>query len=201
MIANRPRLERLDEWRRDYRTHGFVAFRPFVGGEQASRWEAAHRPLPGRRVNVGFRADAEWSEHSFDDPAQALGGLALDTAFKALVTSVTGLGAIDDRLTQVWMNRYLPGEHVPMHCDGRGDAQLVLCLQPCPDPAGGGDLLIRQERIPLAAGDAVLFRARTVPHGTTPVLSPRLGPSGYSRVTCVVRLFGATLDTPEHACG
>ena len=49
--------------------------------------------------------------------------------------------------------------------------------------------MIRDEVVPLRAGDAVLFFARGVPHEILPIGSAKVGPSGFSRVTCVIRLY------------
>jgi hypothetical protein len=182
-----------------YASKGYAVMRRFVAPGQAAAWEFKHRLLPGNKVHVGRDHHIVWTEQQFSDPSLALDGLAVDERFTRFVCSITGLTAIDHTKTQVWINRYGPGDHVPVHRDQAGDTQFLLCLQGLPDPEKGGDLLIRDEPVPLRTGDAVLFCARGVPHATAPVGSIRIGVSGFSRVTCVVRLFA--LERPARIQG
>jgi hypothetical protein len=170
-----------------------------VSPELAAEWELKHRSLPGKKVHVGREFQTRWLEQKFPEPALALDGLGFTDAFVNLVSGITGLKAIDRKCTRVWINRYGPGDHVPEHCDRIGSTQLVLCLQGLTEPEQGGELFIRDEIVPLRAGDAVLFCARGVPHGTMPIGGSRVGSSGFSRVTCVIRLF-APLGDLEGAC-
>jgi hypothetical protein len=181
----------------EYATKRYAVIRHLVDPEVAAAWELKYRALPGRKVNVGRDYQATWTEQKIGDPSGALEGLLRADRFINLITAITSLKAIDCNRTEIWINRYSPGDHVPRHCDWAGSTQLVLCLQGLPEPEKGGDLVIRDEVVPLRAGDAVLFFARGLPHEIHPILSAKVGPSGCSRVTCVIRLYA--LDDPEGA--
>jgi 2OG-Fe(II) oxygenase superfamily len=173
----------------EYTKKGYAIIPRLVDPEIAAEWELKHRLLPGKKVHVGNDRQTVWTEQTFSNPSQALGGLAFADEFINLITKIGGLHSIDRHRTQVWINRYGPGDRVPSHCDGAGSTQLVLCLQGLPEAEKGGDLMIRGEVVPLRAGDAVLFFARGVPHAIPPIRSAKVGPSGFSRVTCVIRLY------------
>jgi hypothetical protein len=181
----------------EYAAKGYAVLPRLVDPEAAAGWEAKHRSLPGKRAYVGSDYQARWIEQAFSDPSQALDGFAFTHDFNRLISRIAGLDAIDRGRTTVWINRYGPGDRVPTHCDRAGAAQLVLCLQGLPDPENGGELVLRDDVVPLRTGDAVLFFARGVPHGVQPIRSPKVGSSGFSRVTCVIRLFAA--NDPEGA--
>jgi hypothetical protein len=181
--------EQLAALAADYARQGYALFPQFAEPAVAAGWEAQHRRLPGNKVHVGYEKQTKWLEQTFSQASQALDGLAVADELVNLVAKVAGLDSLDAQRTLVWINRYAPGDHVPTHCDGKGSTQFLLCLQGLAEPEQGGELHIREQAIPLRTGDAVLFFARGVPHGTMPIRSPRLGPSGYSRVTCVMRFF------------
>jgi hypothetical protein len=173
----------------EYARNGYAILPRLVEPEVAAEWEFKHRSLHGRKVQVGSDYQAWWTCQEFPDPSEALDGLAFTDEFVKLVIGITGLNAIDQRRTQVWINRYVPGDRVPIHCDWTGSTQLVLCLQGLLEPEKGGDLIIRDEIVPLRTGDAVLFFARGLPHGVLPIASDKVDSSSFSRVTCVVRFF------------
>ncbi len=180
----------------EYSRKGYALLPQLVDPKVAAEWESKYRSLPGRKVHVRSDRQVKWMEQTFSDPSQALDGLAFADGFIARIARIAGLNAIDRNRTEVWINRYGPGDRVPRHCDGAGDTQLVLCLQGLPEPEKGGDLIIHDEVIPLRAGDAVLFFARGAPHEIAPIGSAQVASSGYSRVTCVMRFFapeGASL--------
>jgi hypothetical protein len=181
----------------EYARKGYVVLLRLIDPRIAAEWEVKHRSLPVKRAYVGTDHQARWVEQGFRDPSLALDGLAFSDGLINLVSGIAGLGAIDRRRTLIWINRYGPGDRVPTHCDGEGGTQLLLCLQGLPEPEKGGELVLRDEVIPLRTGDAVLFFARGIPHGVQPVGSPEVGPSGFSRVTCAIRLFAA--NDPEGA--
>jgi len=187
MIPVDPR--QLAALRADYARQGYVLLPRLVEPNVAAGWELRNRALPGKRVHVGYERQTKWLEQTFPQASQALDGLAVAAELVNLVSQVAAIPTIDRRRTLVWINRYAPGDHVPTHCDGAGSAQFLLCLQELVDPEQGGDLHIREQAIPLRTGDAILFFARGVPHGTEPIHSPRVASSGFSRVTCVMRFF------------
>ena len=182
-------IEHLSRLSAVYEGKGYALIPRLVDPVIAAAWELKHRALPGKRVRAGRDSHTMWLEQTFSDPSQALDGLAFADELIDLITRVVGLNAIDRGRTQVWVNRYRPGDHVSTHCDRTGDTQLLLCLQELPEPEKGGEFIIRDEVIPLRTGDAVLFFARGVPHGTVPIGSAQVGSSGFSRVTCVMRFF------------
>jgi hypothetical protein len=181
----------------EYAAKGYSVIPQFMSRDVAAAWELKTRSLPGKKVHVGRDFQTKWLEQKLPDPSEALDGLGFTDDFVNLITGVTGLKAIDRNRTRVWINRYGPGDHVPTHCDRAGSTQFVLCLQGLPEPEKGGELFIRDEVVPLQTGDAVLFFARGVSHGTLPIGGASVGRSGFSRVTCVIRLFA--LDDPEGA--
>ncbi len=173
----------------EYSRQGYAVIRRFVEPARAAIWEAKYRSLSEKKVHVGRDYHVVWSEQTFPDPSLALDGLAHTDWFTTLVCSITGMESIDCSRTQAWINRYRPGDHVPVHCDQTGDTQFLLCLQSLIEPETGGDLLICEQLVPLRTGDAVLFFARGIPHATVPIRSTKVSASGFSRVTCVIRLF------------
>jgi len=185
----RPAGLSTSDFKDEYSKLNFVTIRQFVPPSVASSWALAHRDLPCAEVCVDDETGVYWLEQYFQNPSDALGGLASDDGFKKFVCDVTGLPSIDERETRAWINRYLPGDYVPLHTDRSGDTQFLLCLQGLPAPDEGGDMYIGERIIKLNTGDAVLFRASGLPHGTTRIGGGQLGETGYSRVTCVIRFF------------
>jgi hypothetical protein len=173
----------------EYTRKGYALIPRLVDPELAAAWESRHRALPGRKVHAGREYQAMWLEQKFAEPSLALDGFAFADEFIHLITGITRLPAIERSRTEVWINRYGPGDRVPTHCDRAGSTQLVLCLHGLLEPEKGGDLIVRDEVVPLRAGDAVLFFARGMPHGVLPSGSAKVGPSGFARVTRVIRLF------------
>jgi hypothetical protein len=193
-----PEMTSLDLVRRpalstEYASEGCVVLPHFVDPAVAAEWERRHRSLPGRRVHAGREFHGTWLEQKFADPTQALDGLAFEDWFLDLVMAITGMQAVEQKWTEVWTNRYRPGEHVPSHRDHSGNTQLLLCLQGLPEPEKGGEFVIRDRVVPLGTGDAVLFFASQIPHGTLPIGGTRIGPSGFARVTCVIRLYAPAI--------
>jgi hypothetical protein len=186
-ISPEQRLALADEYARK----GYAIISQFVNPESATELELRYRLLPGRKVRAGSVDQSMWIEQKFSDAAQALDGLAFEEGFLDLMARIAGLNGVERRHTEVWINRYGPGDFVPKHCDRGGSTQLVICLQGLPEPEKGGDLIIGDEPVPLRTGDAVLFFARGIPHGVLPIGSARVGPSGFARVTCVIRLYAA----------
>jgi hypothetical protein len=182
-------LKDTEQLANNYRANGYAVLPGFVEPVTAAGWEVRYRELPSRRVHVGRETNTMWLEHRFADPSTALDGLAYAEDFLDLVRAITGLSGFDRVRTEVWINRYRPGDQVPHHCDRAGSTQLVLCLQGLPEPEKGGELFIRDEVVPLGTGDAVLFFARGLSHGVRPIGGTVVGPSGFARVTCVIRLF------------
>lgn len=85
-----------------------------------------------------------------------------------------------------WINSYSSGKFISAHRDASGDAQLLLVLM-APDMAEGGQFWIGNENnlIPLGAGDAVLFLAHQLEHGTLPIHAL----SRAKRITLNIRLW------------
>lgn len=180
----------VSELRDRYSKAEFVCLKKFIPTSIASFWELLHRTCPpSRHVYVGKKSDINWIEQYFDISSQAFDGLAVDENFKSLICQISGLHSINDEWTQVWINRYIPGDYVPCHTDTSGDTQFLLCLQELPISGLGGNLYINKEEIKLRTGDAVLFKANKLAHGTTLIDSAQWSESGYSRVIGVIRFF------------
>jgi hypothetical protein len=192
MTTRRSRNFPVSQLKKEYSKAKYVKIKQFVSPAIAASWELMHRELPLHEVCVGEDHDINWLEHYFVEPAAALNGLAVDKNFISLICEISGLPSIDERKTQVWINRYRPGDYVPPHTDTSGDTQFLLCLQELPVSRLGGDLYIKKKTIRLKAGDAVLFQANRVLHGTSRIVSGQVETSGYSRVTCVIRFYSNT---------
>ncbi len=85
---------------------------------------------------------------------------ALRTAGRRLLAnSLAELGDPPEGWWDCWLLRYLPGAHVPPHRDParEGCVHLRLNLMVAA-PAAGGGLVIDGEDVPLAVGEAVVFR-------------------------------------------
>ena len=174
------------DWARD----GVALSRGAIEPATATRWEQETRDLPGGPRCVPRMPMVTWFEQGFlgDERSSPCDGLAVNAAFLAQVSAITGLGPFDQAQTQVWVNRYQPGEWVPPHQDRSGDCQLLICLEAPPEGAVGGVLHVEDQPVPLVAGDAVVFRASGLNHRMTPVEGDVRGPSGAARVVFVVRL-------------
>jgi hypothetical protein len=67
-----------------------------------------------------------------------------------------------------WFNVYSAGQFIGSHYDAGGDAHLLICIEATASSEGGQFWLFEQSNIiPVKAGDAILFDARRVLHGTT----------------------------------
>jgi len=157
----------------------------------AARWEAETRDRPGGQRCVPRFPMVTWFEQSWVEAerAEPCDGLALNAAFYAQVEAITGAGPFDPVQTQVWINRYQPGDWIPPHADRSGDVQLLVCLEAPPAGERGGILHVEDQPYPLATGDMVLFRASGLEHRMTQIEGDQRGPSGAARVVFVVRLF------------
>ena len=182
---------RITELANEYREKGYAVIPRLVEPDLAANWELRHGQLPIKRACIDGTEEQRWIEQSFADPREALDGFAFATSFANLVTRIAGFRTIEHKWTRVWINRYSPGDRVALHYDMAGSTQLLLCLQGLVEPERGGELILRDRIVPLRTGDAVLFFARGVPHGVQRIDGDKLGPSGFSRITCVIRLFSA----------
>jgi hypothetical protein len=91
------------------------------------------------------------------------------------VTSVKAIASILGwrvRRSFQWINYYGPGQYIPSHRDAAGDAHLLIGISVPPLEFGGQLWLERKSRlVPLGVGDALLFEASRIRHGTTAVLA------------------------------
>lgn len=73
-----------------------------------------------------------------------------------------------------WLNVYEVNEYIGAHVDTGGDAQLMIPIE-MPPAGAGGEIWIgaRDRLVPLSVGDALLFAAHRIRHGTTTILQGR----------------------------
>ena len=158
------------------------------------------------------RDDSGWQAHKSAMTREAI----LDAAVRcfidigyggtttARIAEAAGLSrGAEDRDSAVFITNAIfwrpPGNRVPTHRDVDGDTQLLLCLQGLPQPERGGDLVVEGQPVPLSSGDAVLFAASRLRHGTRRIEGSQLSASGFSRVVLVLRLFAGPRDGGEGA--
>jgi len=173
-----------------YRQRGWLLLPGFLPPALAAAWEVCSRDLPLRTVHVDGPGGELWLEQGGPALHSRLGFPFREPALRQHLAALAAVQAFDPERDQLWINRYRPGNRVPIHRDHEGDTQLLICLQGLPQPQLGGDLELEGEPVPLAAGDALLFAATRLRHGTSRIGAERLHRSGYSRVVLVLRLFG-----------
>lgn len=191
-----PAVERL---RSLYRQQGWARLPGLLPPALAAAWEQCSRDLPLRPVHVDGPGGELWLEQGGPALQARLGRTFADPALRQRLEWISGLEHLDPRLDQLWINRYRPGNRVPTHRDVDGDTQLLLCLQGLPQPERGGDLVVEGQPVPLSSGDAVLFAASRLRHGTRRIEGSALPASGFSRVVLVLRLFAGPRDGGEGA--
>jgi hypothetical protein len=109
---------------------------------------------------------------------------------RLLAKSLAELGDPPDGWWDCQLLRSVPGAHVPSHHDPAEDGCVRLRLELIvAAPAAGGALLIDGEDVPLAIGDAVVFRADQAAHEVAPV----------ERGTRLVWSVGANLPQGRYA--
>jgi alkylated DNA repair dioxygenase AlkB len=178
---------------RDWAARGVALAKGALDGACAARWEAETRDRPGGQRCVPRFPLVTWFEQSWLDAerAEPCDGLALNPSFYDQCHAISGLGPFDPAQTQVWINRYQPGDWIPPHEDKSGDVQVLVCLEAPPAGETGGVLHVLDQPYPLATGDVVLFRASGLEHRMTQIEGDTRGASGASRVVFIVRLFTA----------
>jgi hypothetical protein len=92
-----------------------------------------------------------------------------------------------------WFNVQEMGQYISAHRDAGGDAHLLIGIS-VPELSAGGQLWLERKDllVPVGSGDAILFRAADVLHGTTPIRDKH-----RRRITLNIRLWtkGAGLPT------
>jgi len=186
---NLPSPEYRTELAAAYSTRPCIVLSKFLELACAGDLEVHSREWPWRNVYVDQEQSATWMEYNPPNPATVMDGLFYSDNFKGLICEITGLTGIDNAQTRVWVNRYGPGDAVPLHRDIEGDAQVVICLRALESSDEGGELVIAEQSYRLQAGDAVLFHARKLSHRMERIGTSQLSKSPPARVTCIVRMF------------
>lgn len=135
---------------------------------------AASEPFVGAMRNKVLAArDCELiggdeSTHSWHELPLAASDLPSEPALKEYLESVLPLTPVR---TVNWLNIYRVNEYIETHVDAGGEAQLMIPIEN-PPSSGGGEIWIgaRERLLPLGVGDALLFAANRIQHGTTKVL-------------------------------
>lgn len=90
-----------------------------------------------------------------------------------------------------WTSVYTIGQYIDRHKDRAGSIQIIICLQ-APGHECGGELLLHLDegtnRIDLQPGDAVIFKATSIEHSTTPLVATASDPQP-KRVVAVGRYY------------
>jgi hypothetical protein len=83
-----------------------------------------------------------------------------------------------------WINLFEAGQFVEAHKDAGGELHLLIPIE-VPIRLEGGQFWLQQNKdiVPVGVGDALLFNANVIRHGTTSVKSGR-------RITFNARLWG-----------
>jgi alkylated DNA repair dioxygenase AlkB len=126
---------------------------------------------PSRRVNCGLQ-NVTWTEQTIPSGSELSEFFRNDIILSRLL-ELLGRSAQCKATVQCWLSRYGVGEFINSHRDNDGDIQIVLgasFLQ----PGNGGVLSVSYEEFSasyfLLPGDAVIFKAASVQHFTSPII-------------------------------
>ena len=172
----------------EFSSSGYLVVRNLVSAVTAARFEAITRSLPARRVICRI-PQISWDEQSVPR-AHALYELFASSPLKNAVTELLGGKVYFCNLT-CWISRYRVGEHISRHTDAGGTLQILLMLKPVAAAQGGVLKLVTDSgalALDLREGDALLFRATSIIHFTTPLASTPECPDPI-RVVAVGRYF------------
>jgi hypothetical protein len=157
-----------------------------VSPSRLSRFRADVLSAPSKRVTVGSSTEF-WTEHAVRTNS-TLGAFLKSRVIFNLVQSAAGK-PLSRRIT-IWAQSYRVGERIAWHRDSLGEIQFLLCVQSPGDDAGGRFCLRANEMeivLRLEDGDALLFKASSLPHATTRVVGAAT--DAPQRITAVARFF------------
>jgi len=170
-----------------YRRYHWALLRRFVSPCSLSAYLSDVLNAPSKRVTVGDRVEW-WTQHAIG-PQSSLGAYLHSSSIFQLASGASGLTL--KREPAIWAQVYELGQMISLHRDAGGDIQLLVCLE-SPDQQSGGAFCMRTEesdiQIQLQAGDALLFKATDILHGTTRLVVGQED-SQPRRVTAVARFF------------
>lgn len=149
-----------------------------MSGHRDLRAVAASRPLllPGYVVAEDLRTLRAWISglppERWSDGDEASHGwqeCQLTPDEIAHVEEVIGplrLGATE---VVAWVNRYRRNTWIDAHRDASGDLQWLVAIA-APEAGAGGEIWLSspERTVPMTEGDALLFHAAAIEHGTTP---------------------------------
>lgn len=168
-----------------------LVIRDLIDEGTAHHLEEASRLLPSRRVICGD-PDMSWDEQAVPRTHAIHRLFAAADMLDAVRALVGGTAGFEDLVC--WVSRYRANEHIPRHTDRSGSLQILLMLRPV-DAADGGALMLDaadgEHAIRLDAGDALFFRATSLPHWTIPFRASSREPD-RRRVVAVARYFFAS---------
>jgi hypothetical protein len=146
--------------------------------------------LPVYRVCVPTAPHITWDNQEI--PAESIAFQAF--ASKAIFSEIRktlGLSQFNKASTITWSHSYKLGEYIPKHRDIAGTTQLLICLQ-LPSNVNQPVFYIMRDthrhQIPLGVGDALLFNAVELLHGTNPIIDSN-GFTNSCRVVLVTRYY------------
>ena len=196
MTRNHLRLPHLGNvlWpkngRQVYGRSGTLVVRKFFNVDQVDCIMRGVASLPRRRASVPDNRSISWE--SRDVPENHWISRAVGTrTMRSAIRKTVGLPWMRVLRTLSWTHHYEVNEFIPEHLDRNGTIQLVACLR-CRPEENEEVFYIRQHgekrHITMKAGDAMLFDATRLAHGTEP-LAGEMEHGGADRVVLVVRYY------------
>ncbi len=168
-------MNRGEFHRRQYELQGFTVFVGVI-----SKRLIDHMNSIVQSASENDLVDGEESCHSWHEiPLGTSDALSASTLGSYLATV---LPTAPVRNVQ-WLNVYGVDEYIGHHVDAGGEAQLMIPIE-MPPAGSGGEIWIgaREMLLPIGVGDALLFAAHRLRHGTTAVGTRR-------RVSLNVRMW------------
>lgn len=182
-------LAPLNREHQKFRNSGYLFARRFVSEAEGEKFERLTSGLKSRRVRCGV-ADITWDEQRVP-PRHGLYKFFSSSPVISSIAALLGRSNREVRQLTCWVSRYCEGEYIAPHRDAEGTVQIVLSLQQSVGASGGHLVLGDYDaQFRLRPGDAIIFRASSITHFTTPLVSTPVCPEP-SRVVAVARYFFA----------
>lgn len=180
IFVSHPTQDMIDS----YQDTRLTLRRGFISGRVAGLLLKATEIVPVRKVICGD------SNIQFGEQILAEDHAVFRFFMREDVLALTQRLMRTDRVASLrcWTSIYEIGQYINEHKDGKGDLQIIICLQAPRQNAGGQlciDLADGTHKISLAPGDAVFFKATDLQHYTTPLVAT--GDEICRRVVAIAR--------------
>lgn len=168
-------MNRGEFHRRQYERQGYTVFVGAVSERLIDRMNAIVQDTSDSDL-----VDGEESCHSWREIPLRTSDALSDSTLGSYLANV--LPTAPARNVQ-WLNVYGIDEYIGVHMDAGGEVQLMIPIE-MPPAGSGGEIWIgaTEMLLPIGVGDALLFAAHRLRHGTTPVVTRR-------RVSLNVRMW------------